>query len=728
MRNAFCAICVIFPRLAAAHTKTSDEVNYSHSRPDLLLPDYDCQGLDIPLVEDILRFTSRLNTLAWTDASELTHDQALAEQEHWLGFVQLFATLPGWLHSDCPFGFVVAKIVLWAACVLVATPQELCEADKRMTPILLSRQLLQGPYGLRHYEALPVFMNSRWLRFFSDLVVLFRHVMPRYREQLDPDGIVAQFDCAEPPNGADEWESGWDWRDYMEKIAPHENPMAFNTFGNKGEDSAEFALNPKAFNNMPGKAAECSLGTLSMAIQQMAVSMKLLSEQVPMTSWVAHKSMEFFEQQVFSISDRRIEHFSILALSRWPVLPMLLEVAIICQARTNWEDTTGYQHKPYRLDFRPEELLSSPAERADLEKLAQAPWDDLTYVLRQQRSGRPSQAFRQVTRALERYVHDFEEWDRDVVAGRRLMIFTMLYGWRLAKYLPGWLRRIAAFGHLQRTLVFCLDDDSLQVCKESHRLLEFCIKGEEKTTSNKFHLMSTIINAGFDVLYLDFDTLLMKDPVPPIMRESGKAELLLTRDFGGECINIGVVYMKSHADTARFLQDLIRWLWVHPYEFCQKAFAGLMGLEDITWNEVFGDPVKHVPRWAFLDSANSFVTSTIYSKELQGWTGELENIIIYHFLDGAGGVEQNYAVEGRYVNLFELFYDNSKLNLDDIRLPLYEQDEEVRQQLMSTRQETAPVELRACSAIEESAEPKWKKRQRQNTLDRPDIQASRVIL
>lgn len=727
MRDALCFLCASFLCLAAGHTKTSDEVNYSNARPDSLLPDYDCQGLDIPLVEHVVEFTSRLNTLAWTDSSSFSQEEALAEKEHWLDIVKLFGTLPDWLQSDCPFGFAVAKIVLWAACAIVGPPQELCEAARRQTPILLSRQLLQGPYGLRHFETLPVFMNSRWFRLFSDLVVLFRHIMPRYKEHLDPDGIAARFDCAEPLNEGDEWTSGWDWKDYIEKIAPPENPMAFNTFGNKGEDSAHFALNPHAFNNFADKAAECALGTLSMAIQQMAVSMKLLSEQVPMTAWVAQKAMEYFEQQVFSIVDRRIEHFSILVLSRWPVLPMFLEVAIICQARTDWE-VVGYQHKPYQLDFRPEELLSSPGERAELAALALASWDDVAYVLRQQRSGRLSQAFRQVSRALERYVIDFEEWDRDVVAGRRLMIFTMLYGRRLAKYLPGWLLRIAAFGHLQRTLVFCLDEDSLEVCKTSHSVPDFCIKGKVKTTSNKFHIMSTIINSGFDVLYLDFDTLLMKDPVPPIMRESGKAELLLTRDFGGECINIGVVYMKAHADTATFLQDLIRWLWVHPYEFCQKAFAGLMGLEDITWNEVFGDPVKHVPRWAFLDSSNSFVTSTIYSKELQGWTGKLENIIIYHFLDGAGGVEQNYAVEGKYVNLFELFYANPKLNLDDTKLPLYEQDEQVKQQLLSTRQETVPAKLRACLAIEESAAPKWKKRQHQNTLDRPDIQASRVTL
>ena len=300
------------------------------------------------------------------------------------------------------------------------------------------------------------------------------------------------------------------------------------------------------------------------------------------------------------------------------------------------------------------------------------------------------------------------------------IIFTMIFGERLAKYLPKWLLRVEAFGHLSKTLVFCLDSASMEACRAAHAH-QGCVQGSLRTASNKFHMMSVILNSGFDVLYLDFDLVLLQDPLPSILRHAEEAELLLTRDFGGECINIGVVYMKSHPSTSLFVQGLIRWLWNHPYEFCQKAFAGMMGLEDVTWNDQYGDPVRSVPRWGFLDSANSFATSTVYDASLQGWTGDLQKILIYHFLDGLGAVDPELAVTGEYTDLFTLFYQNPLLNLGDTQTPLYEQDARVRKQLLFTRQPTPPSQLQACGHYETSAYPAWKKRQREKLQTRLDI-------
>ncbi|CAE7237959.1 unnamed protein product, partial [Symbiodinium pilosum] len=72
---------------------------------------------------------------------------------------------------------------------------------------------------------------------------------------------------------------------------------------------------------------------------------------------------------------------------------------------------------------------------------------------------------------------------------------------------------------------------------------------------------------------------------------------------------------------------------------------------DVNWNEFYGNPVGTVPRWAFLDSVNSFATSTVYDATQQGWTGDMEKIVIYHFLDGLGGVDPEIAVTGEYMDL-----------------------------------------------------------------------------
>ena len=107
---------------------------------------------------------------------------------------------------------------------------------------------------------------------------------------------------------------------------------------------------------------------------------------------------------------------------------------------------------------------------------------------------------------------------------------TMVYGRRYAKYLKGWLQRAAALGHLPRLLVFCVDEHAKEECDKAHLEPSYCIAGKQKTAANKFHMMAAIINLGFDVLYLDFDLVLFKDPLPEILSHYDKAELLMTRE------------------------------------------------------------------------------------------------------------------------------------------------------------------------------------------------------
>ena len=59
---------------------------------------------------------------------------------------------------------------------------------------------------------------------------------------------------------------------------------------------------------------------------------------------------------------------------------------------------------------------------------------------------------------------------------------------------------------------------------------------------------------GFDLLYLDFDTVLLQDPVPRIhlSMEEHDVDLLVSRDFGSECLNTGVIYAKANGRTVAF--------------------------------------------------------------------------------------------------------------------------------------------------------------------------------
>eukprot|EP00415_Alexandrium_ostenfeldii_P001831 UN1831 len=159
--------------------------------------------------------------------------------------------------------------------------------------------------------------------------------------------------------------------------------------------------------------------------------------------------------------------------------------------------------------------------------------------------------------------------------------------------------------------------------------------------------------------------------------------------------NTGVIYFKAHEDTASFLSMLLVWLWHHPYEFSQKAFSAFLLVENVT-REPYRLPILKVPRWNHLDPANGFVTSTVYNPEVEGWTGDIDKIIVYHFLDGTGGVDPTRAVAGQYTNLYDLFYANPALNLSDVSVPLWKQDEMVERALFWSRRPKLPGRLHPC--------------------------------
>ena len=56
---------------------------------------------------------------------------------------------------------------------------------------------------------------------------------------------------------------------------------------------------------------------------------------------------------------------------------------------------------------------------------------------------------------------------------------------------------------------------------------------------------------------------------------------------------------------------LLLWLWHHPFEFTQKAFAALLGVERVALHGSLAEPqLPQLPHWGLLDPQNAFVTST----------------------------------------------------------------------------------------------------------------------
>lgn len=286
-------------------------------------------------------------------------------------------------------------------------------------------------------------------------------------------------------------------------------------------------------------------------------------------------------------------------------------------------------------------------------------------------------------------------------SGAKLVVYTMLWGERLSGYLPGIFQRAQAFNLHGRYLVFCLDGSAFHMCKEAHPFPELCIPGELQTIFNKYTMLAAIVQLGFDALYLDLDTLLLADPLPYLRAASQDHEILVARDLGSACLNTGVIYVKSHPDVADLLTSLLKWLWHNPYEFSQKAFSAFLGNEQATDDRIAPLPLKTIPRWAILEPTNAFVSSAVYNLGVEGWVGRMEDIIVYHFLDGTGGVDPERALEGQYVNLYDLFFKNPRLDLTNKDVPLWEQDSRVESALLRSRLPEVPSKLVPCAMLDD---------------------------
>ncbi|CAE7944765.1 unnamed protein product [Symbiodinium sp. KB8] len=698
---------IVLAQGSPAHGTWRDEAQ-DETRPTLQLPDYECHGAGQEARDVHEAVMLLLSAVELQGASP-------SNQKVWQGNASKFAKVPAVFEDICPFGWFLVRLSHWTSCVLAAWDHPSCKTF-RSDPIRLTKLVLGAygnHYGLQLHEELVVFWNTRW----SHLLEYWVTAMQRLRNWQKP--FAAAFDST-ALRGIDCDDSS-EVQDFAETDRTPLSPTwtvlrrRLEAAYHKGDENSQrismhltmFMWQDSIESHLEAQIKECPLGMLAVSLHRLVVYLRALSEQVPL-------QLSHVVQIFLKVEDAFPDLLPVLFETQWPLLTFLNMGAQIVQWRSR-SGTGSYQTKPFTLDFFPTELLTSEAERKQLSSLATS-GARLLGNIRQRLVAWPSDTYQKLLKALLRYL------DADIhrPSSHHIVFMTTVYGQRYAKYLSGWLRRAAALGHLPRMLVFCLDAHAKEECDKAHLEPSFCIAGKQKTAANKFHMMAAIVNLGFDVLYLDFDVVLFKDPLPEILSHWDKAELLLTRDFGSECLNIGVVYAKAHADTAEFLQELIVWLWNHPYEFCQKAFAGMMGQEDIQCNDLFGDPVRAVPRWGFLESLNLFVTSTVYNGDVQGWTGDIDKIIIFHFLDSTGDVNHEFALKGGYVNLFDAFYDNPQLNLSDVDKPLYEQDHQIRALLMESRQ-LPPTRLWPCLNTDPASLPEWKKIQRNQILNRSEL-------
>ncbi|CAE7767701.1 HERC2 [Symbiodinium sp. CCMP2456] len=128
---------------------------------------------------------------------------------------------------------------------------------------------------------------------------------------------------------------------------------------------------------------------------------------------------------------------------------------------------------------------------------------------------------------------------------RAVVAMTSLWGTRHALRLPLWLKCLVQAG-IAATIVLCHDVEALMVCKKVHVHPELCAFADEwpRSTLSKPTALALGLARGYDMLWLDMDVVLVRDPrpllwplrspeAPPVSQEEG-SHVTSGEEFCGE--------------------------------------------------------------------------------------------------------------------------------------------------------------------------------------------------
>lgn len=294
------------------------------------------------------------------------------------------------------------------------------------------------------------------------------------------------------------------------------------------------------------------------------------------------------------------ESLHLLGASGWPIFALL-------------HHFTSLRRHGFQLDFTAEELGRLPW-RQEAEWLQGQPRAQHAFLIGAQDFRRPriSAAVGAFRAALQ----------HDDSSGLRLAYVTMVYG-KMNPYIRGWAMRFRRLG-LRNLVMATLDQEAFDLCQKYH-YGEQCVPGSISVL-NKYTLLLIGLQLGVDVMWLDFDIFVIRDPGPAIARAAEGYDLLMGYDYTSDCICNGFFYVRARPETHLWLFELVRWLYDNPYEHDQRAISAFLNYTEKI--SAKSSQMPPVPRWFVFDVDNTFVN-------WNSWEGRYERLQLVHFVDGS---------------------------------------------------------------------------------------------
>jgi len=259
--------------------------------------------------------------------------------------------------------------------------------------------------------------------------------------------------------------------------------------------------------------------------------------------WAADTESSAFQSYSESLSSMFYESLHFLGGSKWPIFALL-------------EHSRSLRRHEYLIDFTESELKKIPYRHSGpwLQSLEKERHRKILGILTpdvDKNKGWHKSLLKRIwidgetkpkleypvlsSSSSSGYRLEFQETVRTIVqAGleKRFLYVTFVYG-KYKQYLKGWIRRLAYLG-IRNMLFYSLDQDSYEEClkwtsyyikdtdssESEHRDQVQCLRGSTISALSKFTICLVALQLGFDVMWLDMDIFLLKDPTNRILELS----------------------------------------------------------------------------------------------------------------------------------------------------------------------------------------------------------------
>jgi len=190
------------------------------------------------------------------------------------------------------------------------------------------------------------------------------------------------------------------------------------------------------------------------------------------------------------------------------------------------------------------------------------------------------------------------------------------------RFIAGWALRLRTLG-VRNLVMATLDEEAYALCSEHHGAQ--CVRGSISVL-NKYTLLLIALQLGIDVMWLDFDIFLVRDPSAAVARAVEGRDVVMGYDYDSDCICNGFFYLRARPSAHHWLFQLLRWLYDHPYEHDQRAISAFLNYTERV--AAGSDELPAVPRWHVFDVDNEFIN-------WNSWEGRYEELQLVHFVDGS---------------------------------------------------------------------------------------------